>query len=116
MKAHVILLVSRDPEVTQTVEDAVFNARHGFRHIAGREDALRALSAGCDDIDLAILDLEPGIHGLNLFNAAREHLPVLVLTQRNAEDMERILLRDGASGCLTKPFTEAELSVTIRRL
>jgi len=116
MKAHVILLVSSDPKVTHTVENAVLNARHGFRHIADREDALRELSTGCDDIDLAILDLDPGIRGLNLFNAARDRLPVLVLTHLQEEDMERILRRHGARGCLTKPFTEDQLTAAIRAL
>ncbi|MDR3403560.1 MAG: response regulator [Chthoniobacter sp.] len=116
MKAHVILLVSSDPVVTRTVEDAVLNARHGFRHIAERAEALRELSTGCDDIDLAIIDFDPGIQGLELFNAARSHLPVLVLTHRDVADMDRILQRHGASGCLTKPVTEADLAAAIRSL
>ena len=116
MKAHVILLVSSNPVVIRTVEDAVLGARHGFRHIADRGSALRELKAGCDDIDLAILDVDTEFRSLDLLHAARERVPVLVLTNRAAPDMERILQRHGAGGTLGKPFTEAQVSSAIHGL
>lgn len=116
MKAHVILLVSSDPKTIRIVEDAVIAERHGFRHIEIREDAIREFASVCGDVDLAILDFDPGIQGLNLFNVARACVPVLVLTHRDVNDMNRILRRHGAGGCLSKPFTAAQLTATIHEL
>lgn len=116
MKTHVILLVSSDPEVTCLVEDEVLSERHGFRHIADREIALRTLSEDNEDIDLAILDLDPGIGGLNLLNVAHDRLPVLLLTSTNAADVARIVRHHGACGCLTKPCTKAQLHNAIHTL
>lgn len=116
MKAHVILLVSNDPEVTCLVEDEVLGERHGFRHIADHGAARRALSDGGEDVDLVILDLDPDIGGLNLFSHARPHLPVLVLTSYTVADLAKVFRHRVANGCLAKPFTKAQLHEAIHAL
>jgi DNA-binding response OmpR family regulator len=116
MKAHVIMLISSDPEVKRLVGDEVLAARHGLRFHTDRDRAMRELNNDGHDIDLAIIDFVPGINGLTLFTAAREHVPVLAVLDPDAAAMQSVLLRHGASGCLTKPFTAEELRQAIRSL
>jgi len=114
MKAPVILLISNAPEVIRTVEDAVFNERHGLRIVADRAGAVRELAG--NDIDLAILDHDPDLHDLTLFHTALGHVPVLVLTHQEPKTLDAILRRHTAGACLTKPFTEAALNAAIHGL
>lgn len=114
MKAHVILLVSTDVEVINTVEDAVFSERHGLRVVGDRAAAVRELAA--DDIDLVVLDHDPDLHDLDLFHTARGRVPILVLTSREPKPMNEILQRHGAGSCVTKPFTGEELNAAVHRL
>jgi DNA-binding response OmpR family regulator len=114
MKAHVILLVSKDSEVINAIEEAVFGERHGLRVVADRAAAVSALAA--DDIDLIILDHNPDLHDLDLFHTARGRVPVLVLTSREPKAMNAILRRHGAGSCITKPFTEAGLNAAVHEL
>lgn len=110
------MLVSSDPEVRRMVENEVLAARHGLRLIADRDRALRELNNEENDIDLAIIDFVPGINGLTLFTAARDHVPVLAVTERETAGMQSVLLRHGAVACLTKPFTPEQLRHAIRAL
>jgi DNA-binding response OmpR family regulator len=114
MKAHVILLVSTDEGIINTVEDAVFDERHGLRVVADRAGAQRELAG--DDIDLAILDYDLELHDLDLFHTARGRVPLLVFTLREPKAMDGILRRHGSGSCLTKPFAEAELKTAIHAL
>lgn len=114
MKAHVILLVSLDPEVIDTVEDAVFCERHGLRIVSDRAGAVRELAG--DDVDLVIVDHDPNLHDLDIFHTARGRVPVLVLTHREPKAMDEILHRHGAGACLTKPITEAGLKAALHSL
>ena len=116
MKAHVIMLISADPAARGVVEKAVLAARRGLRVVADRERALRELSSVEPDMDMVIIDFDSGINGLNLFVAARDRFPVLVLTHRDATDLQRILRRHGAVGSLTKPLAADELQKAIREL
>src|SRR5947209_2164381 len=116
MKAHVILLISNDPEVTCLVEDVVLGERHGFRHIAEHAAARQVLTEAGADIDLVVLDLEPDIGGLSLFKAAPAHVPMLVLTPYSDEDMTQVFRQRNANGCLAKPFTKAQLHEAIHAL
>ena len=110
------MLVSSDSEVKRLVEDEVLAARHGLRFHTDRDGALRELNNEAHDIDLAIIDFVPGIKGLTLFTAAREHVPVLAVTDQEAAGMQSVLLRHGAVACLTKPFTPEQLRHAIRAL
>jgi DNA-binding response OmpR family regulator len=116
MKPHVVLLVSKDPDVACLVEDETFAERHGFRHLVDHEEARRALGEGGEDVDLVILDLDPDIGGLDLFHHARRDLPMLVLTPYSAEDMARVFQRRTANGCLVKPFTKTQLHDAVHAL
>jgi len=116
MKPPVILLLTKDPEVCRIAQDTVLQARHGLRIIRSSREAFRALAAGCEDVDLAIVDLDPGLHGAALLEATGDRLPVLALTSLEENDMLPVAARHGALACLAKPITAARLTKVINEL
>ncbi|HTT01864.1 MAG TPA: response regulator transcription factor [Steroidobacteraceae bacterium] len=72
------------------------------------------------DYDLVILDLMlPGIDGGEILRRTRRrnaHVPILVLTARDAMDEKVRQFEAGADDYLTKPFAFAELVVRVKAL
>jgi len=72
------------------------------------------------DYDLLILDLMlPGLDGGELLRRTRRknpHVPILILTARDAMDEKVRQFEAGADDYLTKPFAFAELSVRVKAL
>jgi CheY-like chemotaxis protein len=86
-----------------------------LRTIHSTPEAFRALQQG-DDLDVAIIDLDPGMHGTALLEAAGDRLPVIVLTSLEQEYMQSVASRHGARACLTKPFGADQLRVALERV
>lgn len=88
--------------------DAAFDGREGLR------------LAQLEPYDLLILDVMlPGLDGLTLcrrLRAAGKHVPVLMLTARDAVDDRVAGLDSGADDYLTKPFALRELLARTRAL
>jgi DNA-binding response OmpR family regulator len=115
MKPTIVLLLSTDPAIEQQVCEAVTATRHGLRTIQTTPAAFRALQER-GDVDAAIIDLDPGIHGTALLEAAGDRLPVIALTSLEREYMLPVASRHGARECLTKPFEAEELRAALERI
>jgi DNA-binding NtrC family response regulator len=115
MKPSVILLLSTDPYVERMAREAATTTRHGLRVLQSTPAAFRELEA-CDDVALAVIDLDPGMHGAALLEAVGDRLPVVVLTSLEGEYMAPIAQRHGARECLSKPFSAAQLQGALERV
>jgi len=85
------------------------------------DTAAKAIERGLRrDMDLMILDLglpdRDGIEVLKELRGARIHVPILVLTARDAVDSRVAALEAGADDYLVKPFAFAELVARISAL
>jgi DNA-binding response OmpR family regulator len=110
------------------VEDEPALARHlvrGLKEEGYAVDRAETLAEASElsfatDYDLAVLDLMlpdgNGLELLKLWRDNRKHLPVLVLTARDAVDDRVVGLDSGADDYLTKPFRFDELLARIRSL
>jgi DNA-binding NtrC family response regulator len=116
MNSSVILLLSTDPFVERAAREAVPATRHVLRVIQSSQEAFLQLKEGCDDIDLAIIDLDPGMHATAFLEAAGDRLPMIVLTSLEENYMRPIAARHGAVACLAKPFTAERLEKEIARI
>lgn len=116
MKPPVILLFTNDPFVCRAAQDAVLPLRHGLRLIRSSREAFRVLQEDCADVDLAIIDLDPGMHGAALLEATVDRIPVLALTSLEEHYSTPLATRHGALACLAKPFTPGELAAAIEKL
>ena len=94
----------------------------GFEvHVA--EDGLDGLDKLSDvSPDVVITDINmPRLDGFGVIEAIRQAvrfagLPILVLTTESAPDLKERARRSGATGWIVKPFDDAKLIGTIRRI
>ena len=113
-----IVLVEDNPQLAGTIRDGL--AEDGYT-VDVIDTAARAITRGMRrDLDLMILDLglpdRDGLEVLKELRAARIHVPVLVLTARDAVDSRVAALDSGADDYLVKPFAFAELVARIGAL
>lgn len=113
MNPPVILLLSNDPQVEQAVRTAVCETRHGLRHVSSVAEAVALLAGPCDDVDLALIDLDPGLHGHMLLNAAADKFSIIVLTSLEGNYVGPIARTHGAIGCQEKPLDPERLRAAI---
>jgi DNA-binding NtrC family response regulator len=116
MNPAIILLMTADPAVEAIAREAVLSMRHGLRTARSAPEAFQDLGNGWEDIDAAIVDLDPGMHGAALLEAAGGRFPVIVLTSLEANYMQPVASRHGAQECLTKPCDLAHLQQALRRV
>jgi two-component system OmpR family response regulator len=113
-----LLVIEDEPDLAATLRKSF--SEEGFAvDVAGEgEEALWRAESG--QYDAIVLDLMlPGLSGLEILQrlrAARDPVPVLVLTARDGSADKVGALDTGADDYLTKPFTFAELLARIRAL
>jgi DNA-binding NtrC family response regulator len=108
-----ILLITGDAEVERAVLDAARGSRRGLNVARTAHEAVRVFSHGFDGFDLIIVDLDPDVHGITLFNALEDchgKAPVVVVTGCEESYVTPVALARGATGCLGKPVTSARFA------
>jgi two-component system chemotaxis response regulator CheY len=97
----------------QHLDVNVFEAENGF-------SALKLIPD--NQFQLILTDINmPDINGLELITFLRQHpsyreVPILIISTESAEEDRRRGLAIGASGYLTKPFTENELVTLVQQM
>jgi CheY-like chemotaxis protein len=118
MKTPVMLLLTNDNELEESVADALSEIG-GISHLTrAAGDALETI-CGVDDLDLAIIDFEHGPHGMTLLSAIstlREDLPVIVITRDDEQHVEELAYANGATACFSKQAVTTQLANAIREL
>lgn len=114
-----ILLVEDDVSLASGIRLALKSERYTVDHLSDGHQALATLESR-EPLDAVILDLGlPGVDGIDVLHAARRrqnHVPVLVLTARDAVEDRITGLDAGADDYLIKPFEVAELKARLRAL
>jgi CheY-like chemotaxis protein len=117
MKTPVMLLLTNDNELEESVADALSEIG-GISHLTrAAGDALETI-CGVDDLDLAIIDFEHGPHGMTLLSAIstlREDLPVIVITRDDEKHVEELAYTNGATACFSKQAVGMQLASAIRQ-
>lgn len=124
MSAAKLLLVEDDPSLSELLEFRFENEGYDVRATADGDEAL--MLAAEDIPDLIILDwMIEGTSGIEVCRQLRRakdtaHVPIIMLTAREAEDDRIRGLDTGADDYLTKPFSPRELlarvSAVMRRI
>jgi len=113
MSAAKLLLVEDDPALSELLEYRFSNEGYHVRCTADGDEAL--ILAAEDLPDLIILDwMIEGTSGIEVCRRLRRdkktaHVPIIMLTAREAEDDRVRGLETGADDYLTKPFSLREL-------
>jgi DNA-binding response OmpR family regulator len=116
MKPGLVLLYTRD----HNFEHILAQALSGTDTIVlvGRTvaDALEIVCRRGRELDLVVLDFNPGCRGMTLLSAIHgcyETLPILVVTSGESERANAIAYENGARICLSKPLPEGSLASAI---
>src|SRR5262245_37811971 len=115
-----ILIVDDSPTIRRMVRASLSAVPATFAEASSGLQAIEALAVA--QIDAIVLDLNmPNMHGLDVLrfvssHAQYKHVPVIVLTTRSDAASRDAAAQGGASAYLTKPFTPAVLSATLREL
>ncbi len=113
MSGAKLLLVEDDPALSELLEYRFQNEGYDVRVTPDGDDAL--ILASEDTPDLVILDwMIEGTSGIEVCRRLRRdkttaHVPIIMLTAREAEDDRIRGLETGADDYLTKPFSPREL-------
>jgi DNA-binding response OmpR family regulator len=113
-----ILVIEDEPKVAGVVQAGL--EREGFQTAVAGTGEEGFFLAQSQSFDLMVLDrMLPGRDGLEILGTLRErgiHIPVLVLTARDAVEDRVAGLEAGADDYLVKPFAFSELLARIRAL
>ena len=119
MKTNLILLVDADADSLRLVLEAAARTGHGVRLAKTSRDAFAVLQKGLHDLDVVIVDVDPGAHGLALLeavSACAERPPMVVVTALEETYMQSIAKEHGAAACLGKPITIERLKAALGRV
>ena len=117
MRENVVLLVDADGDSEGCVTEAA--ARTGRATLLAKtsRDAFRILSDQKWRLDLVVVDVDPGAHGMALLeaiNGCGDRPPIVVITALEETYMQPIAKEHGASRCLGKPFTTQKLASVLK--
>ncbi|MEM9177677.1 MAG: sigma-54 dependent transcriptional regulator [Myxococcota bacterium] len=113
-----ILVVDDDPVMREMVEAMLSDNGLDVALAASAEEALEVAEAG-SDFGCVLTDLQmPGMDGIGLLGALREHhpeTPVVLMTSFGSVEAAVEAMRLGAHDFVTKPFQAERLLVTLER-
>ncbi len=113
-----ILVVEDEEKIANVLRRGLLEERYAVDLARDGEEALYKFEI--NEYDLVLLDLMiPKVDGLSVCRQIRKtnpHLPILVLTARDAVEDKIKGLDAGADDYITKPFSFSELSARIRAL
>ena len=116
-----VLVIEDDPDIRMLLEVLMRTAGHEVECLGDGEEGWRRL-VQAPAVDLVLLDLMlPGLSGEELLQRLGQAAPgsapaVLVLSARDAADVQPRLLDLGASAFLNKPFDPAVLIDRVQTL
>jgi DNA-binding response OmpR family regulator len=116
MKENIILLVDADGDSLGVVLEAAARTGHTARLVKTSREAFDILKREIRRLDIVIVDVDPGVHGLALLEAisgCAERPPIIVVTALEETYMKPIAAQHGAAACLGKPIRIETLKSTL---
>lgn len=116
LKRPNIVIVDADAKVLYDCSQILTDEGYKVRTAESGEEALLIVQKG--RVDIMLLDLEmPGLGGMKVLRTLRQARPEIVIIVFTGEDKvaAMVALREGAYDYVSKPFTEDQLRMVVRR-
>jgi DNA-binding NtrC family response regulator len=117
MKEHSILLVDADGDSDALVSEAATLTGRDVLVAKTSRAAFRILGEQMQRLEVVVVDVDPGAHGLALLEAissCADRPPIVVITALEETYMEPIARKHGAAACLGKPIAVQRLISTLK--
>jgi len=112
MEKNTLLLVDSDGDSEAITSEAANRTGRDLLVARTSRDAFGILGDQMQRLDVVIVDVDPGAHGLALLEAisgCADRPPILVITALEETYMKPIAMKHGAAACLGKPITVQRL-------
>lgn len=113
----VVATVDDDRRVRESVRSVLASA--GYEALTFESAEMFLASGVLSSVTCVIADVRlPGIDGMELqrrIRLERSHLPVILITAHDDDDVQQQALRDGAAAFLLKPFDGGDLLEHVAR-
>lgn len=113
-----ILVVDDEINIRKTISLCLEMEGHAVRTVSNFDDAVKEIKQGL--FDVVFLDLRLGTqNGLDLFPYLQAHSPgtrVVVITAYASIDSAVEAIRQGAADYIPKPFTPAQIKITVEKI
>jgi FixJ family two-component response regulator len=116
-----VVVVDDDESVRESLPDLLKEFRTAARAFSSGEELFTSgsvLKASCLVIDVGM----PGMSGPDIqqeLKRRKQEIPIIFITAQRDEDLRSRLVKDGATACLFKPFSDTDLlealNVALRR-
>lgn len=119
MKRNILLVTNGGDDLNGTVAEAARKTGRGVREASTSRNTFEILEAGLDDVDLAIVDVDPILHSfaiLEALNHSEAAPPIIALVDVDEAEATPLVRCHGAAACLRKPFGADELASSIDRV
>lgn len=116
MKEGIVLLVDADGDSEGIVSLVASGTGREVLSVRTSRDAFKILREQMTRLDVVIVDVDPGAHGLALLEAisgCAQRPPIIVITALEESYMKPISKEHGAAACLGKPIAIAKLRFTL---
>jgi DNA-binding response OmpR family regulator len=117
MKEPRILLLDADGDLEAIVSEAATRTGRDVLVAKTSRAAFGVVGEQVQRIELVVVDVDPGAHGLALLEAissCADRPPIVVITALEETYMEPIARKHGAAACLGKPITVPGLVSTLK--
>ena len=118
MNREILLVANSDADSNAIVEAVAEESGRRLRKVSSTRQVFDVLATDLDNVDVVIIDLDPGMHALAIHEAIGGHEvgpPVIALTSLKESEVTPIPSRHGAVICLGKPFQHSTLAKAIER-
>jgi len=112
-RPRTILLVTTDPRVATVVREAAVKKGYDLRLLQDPILAYYQIRGKPEEIDLAVVDLDPGMQAVALLSVTLDRVPVVALTSIWGDRMVEVFRHRGALHRVMKPFSAEQLAETI---
>ena len=120
MKKQQALLFTSDAELESIVRQAILGTDTLLLISRTVGDALQIVCQSGHQLDFTVLDFSEHCHGMTLLSAIHgcydEHLPTLVVVEKDSGHASALAYANGTGICLSKPVSLAELTNAIADL
>ena len=116
MNREILLVANSDADSNAAVEAVAEESGRRLRKVSSTRQAFDVLATDLDNVDVVVIDLDPGMHALAILEAIGGHTmapPVIALTSLDESEVTPIATQHGALACLGKPFQRADLARAI---